>query len=85
MERPIQGGAVGPSFACIIVSQFAELKKGDRFYYENAPVAGQTLSSAFTGPQLREIKKNTMARIICNDYDVGSIQPKAFLMSTVSG
>lgn len=84
MEIPIQGGVVGPTFACIIVSQFAELKRGDRFFYENAPV-GWSVSTAFTAPQLREIKKMTMSRIICNDYDASTIQPNSFLLPTVSG
>lgn len=84
METPIQGGAVGPTFACIIASQFAELKKGDRFYYENSP-SGATTSTAFTLAQLREIKKMTMSRIICNDYDLTSIQPNAFVLPTISG
>lgn len=84
MEMPIQGGAIGPTFACIVASQFAELKRGDRFYYENGPF-GQTASTAFTAAQLREIKKMTMSRVICNDYDVGSIQPNAFILPTISG
>lgn len=41
----MDGGIVGPTFANIIADQFARLKKGDLFYYENGPDVN---SGAFT-------------------------------------
>ncbi|XP_071477117.1 salivary peroxidase/catechol oxidase-like [Diadema antillarum] len=60
-ERPVRGGLMGPTLSCIIGQQFQRLKFGDRFWYENA-----NGEQAFTLDQLQEIRKVTMARIICN-------------------
>ena len=60
----------------IIGSQFRDLKFGDRFYYEN----GHDKATRFELSQLSEIKKNTMARVICDNLDlINIIQKKAFL------
>ncbi|WAR22979.1 PXDN-like protein, partial [Mya arenaria] len=42
-----------------------------RFYYENS---GDT---AFSGNQLQEIRKVTLASLFCANTDIGTIQPKA--------
>lgn len=34
-EWSIKGGIVGPVTSCIMADQFARLKDGDRFFYEN--------------------------------------------------
>lgn len=78
-ERPVTGGVVGPTFACIIGQQFLNLRKGDRFWYENGNHPG-----AFTPQQLQEIRKASLSRIICDGLDdIESLQPFAFL--TVDG
>uniref|UniRef100_A0A0A9VVR2 Peroxidasin n=2 Tax=Lygus hesperus TaxID=30085 RepID=A0A0A9VVR2_LYGHE len=73
-ERSLQGGLVGPTFACIIGLQFRQLRKCDRFWYENDdPI------SRFTEPQLAEIRKSTLAKTICENLDQpGDIQRSAF-------
>jgi len=34
-ENPVEGGALGPTFACLFAYQFRDLRKGDRFWFEN--------------------------------------------------
>ena len=48
--------AIGPLFGAIIMEQFANLKNGDRFYYENGPNVNP---GAFTLDQLEQIKNVT--------------------------
>ncbi|XP_052759385.1 uncharacterized protein LOC113522388 [Galleria mellonella] len=73
-ERPLQGGLVGPTFACIIAIQFRQLRKCDRFWYENDNPAAR-----FTEHQLAEIRKTTLSKLICDNFDEESdIQRAAF-------
>ena len=71
-EYPLPGALIGPVFSCIIAEQFANTRKGDRFWYENY---GQ-----FTDEQLTELRKTSMAKIICdNSDDLQTIQLYPFL------
>ena len=74
-EKPVVGGLVGPTFACIIAQMFRNLRKGDRFWYENPFV-----ESGFTLPQLQQIRKVTLAQILCKTTDnIENIQPFVML------
>lgn len=74
-ERPLAGAVVGPTFACILGEQFRRLKQGDRFWYEN-----DDPRTAFSTQQIAELKKVTMARVLCDNSRLGLMQPNAFLM-----
>ena len=63
-EKPVVGGIVGPTFACIIGQQFLNLRRGDRFWYEGGNHPG-----AFTPAQLQEIRKTSLARVVCDCMD----------------
>ncbi|XP_054015508.1 uncharacterized protein LOC128896281 isoform X1 [Hylaeus anthracinus] len=71
-ELPKPGGIVGPTFSCLIADQFVRLQKGDRFWYE---VADRPHS--FSADQLQELRKTSLARLICDCSDgVTQIQPE---------
>ncbi|XP_045541192.1 peroxidase-like [Papilio machaon] len=76
VEQPLPGAIVGPTLACIMIDQLIRWRRSDRFWYENSLHPG-----AFTQEQLYEIRKMTVARLICDHGDsVDSIQPYAFIL-----
>ncbi|CAH0385310.1 unnamed protein product [Bemisia tabaci] len=73
-ENPLPGAILGPTFVCLVGDQFARLRAGDRFFYEE----GGDLSS-FSTAQLNEIRKTSLARVLCdNSDDIVLMQPLAF-------
>ncbi|XP_002741107.2 peroxidasin-like [Saccoglossus kowalevskii] len=76
-EDPIEGSVVGPTFNCILSRQFKNTRNGDRFWYEKP--------GYFLEAQLAEIKKTSLARIICDNTDIDQVQRDVFLIPDVSG
>jgi len=73
-ETSLHGGLVGPTFACIISMQFRQLRKCDRFWYENSDPLIR-----FTEAQLAEIRKATVAKVVCENSDgITTTQRSAF-------
>ncbi|KAM8706014.1 hypothetical protein ACLKA7_010326 [Drosophila subpalustris] len=70
LENAIKDGFVGITFAEIIADQFARFKQGDRYFYEYDNSVNPT---AFKPEQLREVRKATMARLICDNADHSTI------------
>ncbi|CAG2234452.1 PXDN [Mytilus edulis] len=73
-ERPVSGGIVGPTFACLLGEQFALFKTGDRFFYEN-----DFYPTGFTKGQLRQIKKQSLASVMCRHVNVPTVPQNAFI------
>lgn len=72
LEDTVEGSKLGPLFMCIIVDQFRALRDGDRFWHEKPGV--------FTPAQLRELKKTSLAKIICENGDnIEHVQKDVFL------
>lgn len=70
-ENHLREKVVGPTFSCIFEQQFEALRYGDRFFY--------THRGTFTVPQLKQITKISMSKILCNNlYDIVSVQKDAF-------
>jgi len=81
LERRHTDSILGPVFKCIIADTFARLKIGDRFFYD----LGLDQRTMFSTKQLREIRKVSMARVICdNSEGIDEIQPQAFRASDTS-
>ncbi|KAJ8944427.1 hypothetical protein NQ318_002123 [Aromia moschata] len=75
LEDPLPGAVVGSTFNCLLKQQFELLKRTDRFWYEN-----DLPPSSLTTEQLKEIKKVTLAGLLCaNTDDLDSVPPKAFV------
>ncbi|KAH8271410.1 hypothetical protein KR018_009138, partial [Drosophila ironensis] len=73
-ERPVVGGLVGPTFACIIAQQFSNVRRGDRFWYENGG-----FESSFTPAQLHSLRRVSLAQVLCRTVGGGTLQPHIFI------
>lgn len=71
LEKLVPGTLAGPTFLCILTEQFYRTRVGDRFFYENH-------ENGLTVEQLNEIRKVSIARLMCDNSDIKSIQPRAF-------
>ncbi|GAV03930.1 hypothetical protein RvY_14293-2 [Ramazzottius varieornatus] len=74
-EVHTSGAVVGPVFRCIIAKQFHNIRRSDRYWYENdMPETG------FTKEQLNEIRGTTLARIVCQNSDaILTLHPQVML------
>ncbi|XP_004924228.3 peroxidase [Bombyx mori] len=75
-EWPAKDAVVGPTLRCIMATQMKRWRRADRFWYENDIHPG-----ALTQDQLVEIRKISMAKIMCDHGDqVEDIQPNVFIL-----
>ncbi|KAJ8731725.1 hypothetical protein PYW08_014455 [Mythimna loreyi] len=75
VEKPIPEGYVPSTLYCLIIDQLRRNIVSDRHWYERSK-----RPRAFNERQLAEIRKYTIARLLCDVGDtVSSIQPQAFL------
>ncbi|XP_035391552.1 eosinophil peroxidase isoform X2 [Electrophorus electricus] len=75
-EPFVPGGRVGPLFACLISTQFKNIRQGDRLWWEKDGV--------FTRRQRAALRSVSMSRIICENTGIKSVpaDPFRFTSST---
>ncbi|XP_065315418.1 lactoperoxidase-like [Gordionus sp. m RMFG-2023] len=77
-NRKESDGILGPTFSCMIGSQFKNFRFGDRYWYENDN--SRLIRHAFTPSQLQEIRKVRLSRVICDNSDsIVSITRNVFI------
>ncbi|XP_070712179.1 eosinophil peroxidase-like [Pempheris klunzingeri] len=69
-EPFVDGGRVGPLFACLIATQFQRIRQGDRFWWENEGV--------FTEDQRESLRETSLARIICDNTGITEVPERPF-------
>lgn len=71
-EKHLPGSSLGATFTRIIVDQFARLRDGDRFWYQNVLPAAV----------VRDIQKTSLADIVRRNTQLTNLQPDLFLFRT---
>ena len=76
-EHPFAGNVLGGVNTHIILKQMGKFRSGDRFWYER-----DDHLTAFTLKQLDEIRKVTMARVMCDNLD-GATRIQRWVFKTI--
>ena len=76
-EDNVPGAVTGPIFNCIKGKQFASLRFGDRFFFTHKEEAGE-----FTHDQLEQIRKRTLADVICDNTRIQTTKTNVFLLAS---
>ncbi|XP_023338409.1 chorion peroxidase isoform X2 [Eurytemora carolleeae] len=71
-ETNVKGGAVGPTFACIIGEQFKKLKYGDRFFYTHQPDSYH--SKGLSAVSKSYVLERTLGDILCENSEIAEVQ-----------
>ena len=78
-EQSVEGGVVGPTFACIIGKQFENIKKGDRLFFTHK-------YDGYRGglpPNLRNMIRNrTLSDILCDNIPTEELPRDIFNISS---
>jgi len=73
-ETPVSGALTGPTFNCIMATQFSRLRDGDRFFFTHNGQVG-----SFTSAQLAQLRARTMRDIICSNSNTPMVRENTLL------
>ncbi|XP_022170134.1 peroxidase-like isoform X2 [Myzus persicae] len=73
LEKSKPGSLLGHTFQCVVGEMFFRFKYGDRYYYEFGNQIG-----SFKLEQLNEIRKTSLALLVCLTSDIYSVQRNTF-------
>ncbi|NXD81650.1 PERM Myeloperoxidase, partial [Halcyon senegalensis] len=73
-EPVVPQGRVGPLLACIIGTQFRNLRDGDRFWWKEPGV--------FTLQQLQALRKISLSSVICDNTHIKEIPRDVFMVNS---
>ncbi|XP_067393759.1 myeloperoxidase [Emydura macquarii macquarii] len=76
-EPFVPNGRVGPLLACIIGSQFRNLRDGDRFWWENPGI--------FTPQQRGALRRTSLPRVICDNTRITEVPRNIFQANRYPG
>ena len=74
-ERHLHGSSLGETFTRILVDQFARLRDGDRFWYQNSLPADA----------LRDVQGTSLVDVIRRNTGLANLQPNVFFFRTSIG
>ena len=77
-EKPVNGGTVGLTSACILANQFQRLIAGDRYFFTHSGNVG----AKFTTNQIRALRQVRLFDILCLNTNISNLQKKAFKVAT---
>ncbi|XP_075148301.1 peroxidase-like [Haematobia irritans] len=78
LERHVAESEFGPTFQCLMTKQFLTTRRSDRFFFERNDV-----HTGFKPAQLAEIRKVTLASLICANTDLEYVQQGAFMHPSI--
>lgn len=73
-EPPVKGGVIGTTFAHVVARQFADLKYGDKYFYET-----DDMRYGFPPEQMKSLIKLKFSKVVCSNVGMDWIQVNAFV------
>uniref|UniRef100_A0A2H8TKQ6 Peroxidase n=2 Tax=Melanaphis sacchari TaxID=742174 RepID=A0A2H8TKQ6_9HEMI len=73
LERPVDGGTVGPTAQCIIADVFYRIRYGDRYFFDVSNQAG-----SYSSAQLRTLRNLDLGHVLCATTELNEVPVNVF-------